>query len=239
MEKLRNLKALTFDLFGTILDLEGSLTPFIAKFLKAKRASISPEIFWQQYRARQRIEQYQDTLLMLGHSGYLETSRRAFVYILALNRIEASKEEVRNFMSSWQELFPFPEVIPALERLKPRYQLVVLSNGEPSYLDHLVKNRIPWNFDKVFSVDVVGAFKPHPGVYRRAAGFIGFEVNECLMVSANSFDVMGARSCGYRGTYVNRYGLPFEDSPFQPDFIVQNFNELASVLLKSRLDVTL
>ena len=46
MEILRNVKALTFDLFGTILDLEGSLTPFIAKFLKAKGASVSPEIFW-------------------------------------------------------------------------------------------------------------------------------------------------------------------------------------------------
>ncbi len=95
-----------------------------------------------------------------------------------------------------------------------------------------MKNRIPWNFDKVFSVDVVGAFKPHPGVYRRAAGLIGLEVNECLMVSANSFDVMGARSCGYRGAYVNRYGLPFEDLPYQPDFIVQNFNELVNVLME-------
>ena len=236
MKFLIDVKALTFDLFGTVLDLEKSLTPSISKFLMTKGSNISPSLFWQQYRARQRIEQYQDTLLMLGHSGYLETARRAFVYILALNNIKASRDEVANFMSSWQELSPFPEVIPALERLRTRYQLIALSNGEPSYLDHLVKNRIRWNFEKVFSVDAIGAFKPHPGVYRRAATIIGLEVNECLMVSANSFDVMGARSCGYRGAYVNRYHLPYEDTPYQPDITVENFTELADLLLELGLD---
>jgi 2-haloacid dehalogenase len=236
MKFLIDVKALTFDLFGTVLDLEKSLTPSISKFLMTKGSNISPSLFWQQYRARQRIEQYQDTLLMLGHSGYLETARRAFVYILTLNNIKASRDEVANFMSSWQELSPFPEVIPALERLRTRYQLIALSNGEPSYLDHLVKNRIRWNFEKVFSVDAIGAFKPHPGVYRRAAGFIGLEVNECLMVSANSFDIMGARSCGYRGAYVNRYHLPYEDTLYQPDITVENFTELADLLFELGLD---
>jgi 2-haloacid dehalogenase len=51
------------------------------------------------------------------------------------------------------------------------------------------------------------------------------------MVSANSFDVMGARACGFRGAFVNRYRLPYENSPYQPDILVQNFTELADVLL--------
>lgn len=231
MEDLRNVKAMTFDLFGTILDLGGSLIPFISKFLKAKRADTSPIQFWDQWRARQRIEQYQDTILMLGHSGYLETARRALVYTLTLNGIQVSKDEVENLMTAWRELSPFPEVIPALKRLKTRYKLAVLSNGELSYLEYLLKNRIQWVFDEVFSVDLVGAFKPHPGVYRRAAAILGLEVSECIMVSANSFDVMGARSCGYRGAYVNRYRLPYEETPYQPDMIVQDFTELAGVLL--------
>ena len=83
-----DIKALTFDLFGTILDLGGSLTPYIAEFLEAKGADVSADRFWDQWRARQRIEQYQDTLVMLGHSGYLETVRRAFVYTLNLNGIQ-------------------------------------------------------------------------------------------------------------------------------------------------------
>ena len=107
MEK-SNIKALTFDLFGTILDLGGSLTPYIADFLQAKDAPISSDRFWDQWRARQRIEQYQDTLVMLGHSGYLETVRRAFVYVLNLNKIETSGEEVQDFMGAWDMLSPVP-----------------------------------------------------------------------------------------------------------------------------------
>jgi len=231
MESLQNIKALTFDLFGTILDLGGSLTPFIAKFLQRKGSNIDSKRFWEQWRYRQRIEQYQDNIMMLGHSGYLETARRAFVYTLALNGLQASPDEVKEFMGAWQELSPFPEVAEALERLKTRYRLVALSNGEPNFLDHLVRNRIRWKFDGVISVQVVGAFKPHPGIYLRAARILGLEVNECLMVSANSFDVMGARACGYRGAFVNRYGLPYEDTPYQPDVVVKDFKELGDALL--------
>ncbi len=229
-----SVKALTFDLFGTVLDLGGSLTPFIAAFLKNKGLEVSPQRFWEQWRSRQRIEQYQDNIMMLGHSGYLETARRAFVYTLALHKIHTSKEEVQEFMKGWWELSPFGEVRPALQRLKDRFKLVALSNGDPHFLDHLVKNRIQWNFDAVISVQVVGAFKPHPGVYLRAASLLGLEPAECLMVSANSFDVMGARACGFRGAYVNRYQLPMEDTHFQPDLTIKDFSELAEVLSGGR-----
>jgi len=231
MTQFSNIKALTFDVFGTVLDLGSSLKPFIGQFLQSKGSAATPDHFWQQWRARQRIEQYQDTLLMLGHSGYLETARRAFVYALGLNQIEASPEEVRDFMQAWQELRPFPEVLPALERLQARYRLVVLSNGDPPFLEHLVKNRIRWAFDEIFSATYVGFFKPHPGVYRGAARFLELEVGQCLMVSANSFDVMGARASGFRSAFVNRYGLPYEDSPYRPDVTTQDFSELADALL--------
>jgi 2-haloacid dehalogenase len=230
MEKWTMIKALTFDLFGTVLDLGGSLTPFIAGFLKARGSEVSPQRFWEQWRYRQRIEQYQDNIMMLGHGGYLETARRAFVYTLALNGVEASRDEVREFMKAWQELSPFPDVLPALRRLKERYRLVALSNGEPQFLEHLAKNRIRWEFDGVISVQAAGAFKPHPGVYLRAASILGLEVGECMMVSANSFDVMGARACGFRGAFVNRYQLPYEDTPFRPDVAVKDFHELADRL---------
>ena len=228
---LENCKALTFDLFGTVLDLGGSLTPYIGEFLAAKGSDADPAEFWAQWRYRQRIEQYQDNIVDLGHSGYLEVARRAFAYVLGLNNVEASRDEIKDFMVAWQSLSPFPEVVAGLERLKTRFKLVALSNGEPDFLDHLVKNRIKWDFDDVISVQVVGAFKPHPGVYRRAAHILGLEIGECLMVSANSFDVMGARACGRRGAFVNRYALPYEDSPHVPDVTVTNFTELADSLL--------
>ncbi len=224
-------KALTFDLFGTILDLGGSLTPFIDELLKARAADVSADEFWRQWRYRQRIEQYQDTIVMLGHSGYLETVRRAVHYVLRANGIDATSETVEEFMHGWRFLSPFPEVMSALSALKSRYQLVVLSNGDPSFLEYLVRERVVWDFDAVISVTSVGAFKPHPAVYREAARRLGLEVSECLMVSANSFDILGARACGYKGAFVNRYKLPYEDTPYQPDVTVNDFMGLAEALL--------
>jgi len=169
--------------------------------------------------------------MLLGHSGYLETARRGLSYTLKLNKIEATHQETLDFMEAWRELQPFPEVVAGLERLKSRYQLVALSNGNRWFLEHLAENQIKWDFDAIFSVGEVGAFKPHPAVYRRAAQEINLELNECMMVSANSFDVMGARACGYRAAYIDRYDLPYEDTPYLPDVTVTNFTELADALL--------
>jgi 2-haloacid dehalogenase len=225
------VRALTFDLFGTVLDLGGSLTPFIAEFLRGKGSTVSAANVWAEWRYRQRIEQYQDNICAMGHSGYLEVARRAGVYVLRSFGIEPSPAEMKKLMEAWQMLKAFDDVLPALEKMKSRFKLVALSNGERVFLDHLVKNRIHWPFDAVISVEEVGAFKPHPGVYRRGAADIGLEVGQCMMVSANSFDVMGARMCGMRGAFVNRYNLPYEDTPFVPDVTVKGFAELAAALL--------
>jgi 2-haloacid dehalogenase len=232
MTNLSETKALTFDVFGTILDLGGSLTPFIADFLKNRGAGVAAEHFWEQWRARQRIEQYQDTIMMLGHSGYLETSRRACVYTLGIYGISASTQEVVDLMAAWQELKPFPEVVDSLRRLNSRFKLVVLSNGEPEFLAHLTTSRIGYAFDEVISVSAFGAFKPHPCVYRGAAKLLRLEVGECMMISSNSFDVVGARACGFKAAYVDRYRLPYEDTPFIPQITVKDFQELADQLCR-------
>ncbi|MCH8108734.1 MAG: haloacid dehalogenase type II [Chloroflexi bacterium] len=226
-----SVNTLTFDIFGTVLDLSGSLVPPISHFLANKDTSIDGPAFWAQWRARQRVEQYQDTILMLGHSGYLEVCRRAFMYCLRDNSIEFTYSEVDAFMKVWQELAPFEDATKGLARLSERYRLVALSNGEPWFLGHLVKNRIRVDFNAVISVEVAGAFKPHPSVYRAAARILESEPHEIMMVAAHSFDIMGARACGYRGAFVNRYGLPFEETPYQPDIVVDDFTQLADRLL--------
>lgn len=223
-----NVDTLTFDLFGTVLDLGGSLVPHIGRFLQDKGiTSIDGAGFWAQWRARQRIEQYQDTITMLGHSGYLTVCRRAFLYTLRNNKIEFTYEDVDRFMEVWQDLNPFQDAVQSLGRLGTRYTLVAFSNGEPWYLDHLVKDRIKFEFDRVISVEEAGFFKPHPAVYRTAARILEKEPGEIMMVSSNSFDVMGARACGFRGAFVDRYKLPFEETQYQPDIWVESFIELA------------
>ncbi len=228
---IANVDTLTFDIFGTVLNLTGSLTPPVQKFLSEHEASITGDEFYAQWRARQRIEQYQDNLLMLGHNGYLETCRRAFVYTLKANSIDFTTDEVAKLMKVYNDLRPYDDAVEGLNRLSKKYALVALSNGEQQYLERLAKNNIRTDFDAIISVESVGVFKPHPAVYRSAARTLSKEPGQIMMVAAHSFDIMGARACGYRGAYVNRYRLPTEESPYQPDFEVEDFLALADRLL--------
>ena len=230
MEALRQVRALTFDLFGTVLDLEGSLVGPIGEFLRGRGSTLDPRELWRQWRGRQRIEQYQDSLLMMGHSGYLEVARRAALYVLRQNKVPFEYEEVERLMEAWQNLNPFEDVADGLNQLRGRFRLAALSNGELWYLKHLVRERIRFEFDEVISVESAGFFKPHPGVYRAAARILQAEPYELMMVSSNSFDVMGARACGYRGAWVDRYKLPFEETPYRPDVVAEDFRDLARQL---------
>ena len=215
-----DVTVLTFDIFGTVLDLSGSLVPATARLLAAAGSPVAADDFWAQWRERQRIEQYQDALLMTGHSGYLETCRRALIYCLRRNRVEPDDQAVDGLMEAYQ----------GLRRLGGTYRLAALSNGEPDFLAHLVNNRIKIELDAIVSVEEGGAFKPHPSVYRSAARILGEEPQRIMMVAAHSFDIMGARASGYRGAYVNRYDLPFEVTPYRPDIVVDDFIGLASRL---------
>ena len=175
MSPLSRCRALTFDLFGTVLDLGGSLTPALESLLGG-RAAGGAAAFWQQLRYRQRLEQYQDSLMMLGHGGYLETARRAFSYVARAAGFTPSAADFDTYLDAWERLDPFPECRAALQRLRGHYRLVALSNGDAPYLQRLVAGRIRVAFDAVISVDAAGAFKPHPAVYRAAARELRLEV---------------------------------------------------------------
>jgi 2-haloacid dehalogenase len=221
---------LTFDAFGTILDLGGSHAPRLGEFLKSKRSEITAEELWDRWRSRQRIEQYQDNQFCTGHFGYLDSSRRALVYTLRAAKLPFDDADVGRMMEGWYELNPFPDAVPGLERLRSKYKLVVLSNGERDYLAQVVKNRIQYGFDAVISVEEVGVFKPNPQVYRYAARVLKAEPGELMMVSAHGFDAIGARASGYRAAYVNRYDLPFDESPYRFDVEARDFLDLADKL---------
>ena len=230
-QPLDTVTTLAFDVFGTILDLTGSLEGPTGDLLAELGSDVSGAEFYPQWRARQRIEQFQDSLLMLGHGGYLETCRRALAYALRANGIDFAPERIARFMDVWQDLSPYPDAVEGLERLSREYRLVALSNGEPGFLAHLANNRIRFDFDEIISVEEAGFFKPHPAVYRTAARILDADPSDIMMVAAHSFDIMGARACGFRGAYVNRYGLPYEDSEqYAPDIVVDDFIELAAEL---------
>ena len=228
---LARVSYLTFDIFGTVMDLGGSLARPAGEFLAAHGSEMTGQAFYADWRERQRIEQYQDNLLMLGHSGYLETCRRAFVYCLKKHNVSYTIGAVQEFMKVYKGLQPYGDAIEGLRTLAGHYKLVALSNGEQWYLEELLGNNVPVRFDAIISVDQVGAFKPSPGIYRKAIQRLGCEPGEVMMVAAHAFDILGAQACGFKAAYVNRYKLPTEDSAYQPDIIVDDFVELAARLL--------
>ena len=187
---LARVNHLTFDIFGTVLDLGGSLAGPTGEFLSAHGSPMTGEAFYAEWRERQRIEQYQDNLLMLGHSGYLETCRRAFVYCLKKHSVSYSTEAVQEFMKVYKDLQPYEDAVEGLQSLAGRYKLVALSNGEQWYLEELLGNNVPVRFDSIISVDQVGAFKPSPGIYRKAVQRLGCEPGEIMMVAAHAFDIL-------------------------------------------------
>ena len=232
---MKQICAITFDLFGTVFDLKNTLFNPIKDFLIEKQSAVDPEDFWSIWRARQRIEQFQDSLLMNGHSGYLNTVEKALLYTLRFHSISFTSSNTADLMNEWQSLKIFPDVINELPKLHSRYKLIVLSNGDKWFLEHLTKNCIDYDFDAVVSVDDVGFFKPHPSVYLYAAKHIGIEPGTIIMVSSNRFDITGARSAGYRAALVDRYHLPKDESYFQPDIVVKNFAELSKQLISKNL----
>jgi len=228
--RLGLVHALTFDVFGTVLDLDAGHAPRLRDFLKSKGSDMTADDLWARWRNRQRLEQYQDNQFYAGHYGYLDSSRRALVYTLRSCRLPVDDADITRIMEGWRELTPFPDAVPGLQRLRGRFKLVVLSNGENELLAQLVKNRIRHEFDRVISVQDVGVFKPNPQVYRYAARVLKSEPAELMMVSAHSFDAVGARASGYRAAYVNRYDLPYDETPYRCDVEARDFRDLADQL---------
>lgn len=141
---------------------------------------------WDHWRSRQRIEEYQETLSCTRHFGYLDTCRRALVCVLGAAKLPFAAADVEGSMQGWGELIPFPDVLPGLEVLRKKSNLVVLSNGENEFRKRLVKRCIRFAFDAVISVQDVGVFKPSPHVYRYLARTLAAEPHELMMVSAHA-----------------------------------------------------
>ena len=227
-----NINTLTFDMFGTILDLAGSMIPYLNEFLNNTNSDVTGDQIWDTWRDRQRIEQYQDNILMLGHSGYLKTCERALKYSLEKHGISFNENQIKNIMDGWYCLKPFEDAVKSLPELSEKYNLVALSNGEQNYLEHLAAKQLKFEFNDIISVENAGLFKPSPAVYRKAANMLNKNVEEIMMVASHSFDIIGAKACGYKGAYINRYNLPVEDLNYSPDITVIDFYEFTNFMIK-------
>ena len=224
-----SLKVLTFDLYGTVVDMQTGLTEAVTPYLRAKGWGGAPGSLVTWWRRTHFEHSMIDALLDRGHTPYREIGRRALSLTLERARVPHTPEEVQRLVGEIERLRPFDDVVEALGRLKKRYTLAILSNGDPDMLEH-AKPYIGFLFDEYISIATSGYFKPHAAAYRKAAEILGTDIGRIMHVANHAFDCIGAQAAGMRGGFVNRRRRPYEDTPYQPHLVVHGFTELADAL---------
>jgi len=220
---------LMFDLYGTVVDMQRGLTEAVTPYLRDKGWSGRPDALVTWWRRTHFENSMIDALLHREHTPYREIGRRALDYTLERAGIEHTDGEVRDLVGKIESLKPFPDVVEALTKLKGRYELTILSNGDPDMLE-AAQPHLGIEFDRVISVEAAGSFKPHVATYRTAAELLGAPPDAILFVANHAFDCVGAKAYGMRTCFVDRRKRPFGDWPYQPDLVVADFAELADVL---------
>jgi 2-haloacid dehalogenase len=230
IEQLRKeTHVLMFDLYGTVVDMQGGLTEAVTPYLKAKGWNGRPDALVTWWRRTHFENSMIDALLHREHTPYREIGRRALTYTLERAGIAHTRDEVQQLVARIETLRPFPDVVPALTTLKERYQLAMLSNGDPDMLEN-ARPHLGIEFDHIISVAAAGSFKPHVATYRKAAELLGLAPDAILFVANHAFDCVGAKAYGMPTCFVDRRKRPFGEWPYQPDLIVADFTELAERL---------
>jgi len=226
----KEVKACMFDQYGTVVDMQGGLVKIATPFLKKKGWSGNPNSFVTWWRRTHFENSMIDALLHREHTPYREIGHRAVSLVMDRAGIKYTKDDVRYLVGEIEKLTCFPEVPAALAKLKTRYKLVVLSNGDPDMLETAKQyHKIP--FDKVISVAEANSFKPHRATYTKAAEILGLTPDKILFVANHAFDVIGAKSAGMRTAMINRRDRPFEETPHRPDIMVATMRDLADEIV--------
>ena len=227
------IKALTCDTGGTILDWHHGLSRAFA----AAGARHGRQADWatltNEYRRR--------SLQAMLHAAYPTCNidavhRQMLDTIIAESGLEAFTAEDRQAIwRTWHALDAWPDVVPALARLKAKYIVASLTSLSTALVIDLSRqNNIVW--DCIISCEMIGTYKPLPEAYQTAATWLALEPSEILMVACHNFDLMAARAVGYRSAFVRR---PAEWGPSGPpdpvpnpahDLVVDTFFDLAQQL---------
>ena len=201
----QNVKLCMFDQYGTVVDMQGGLTTVAAPFLQKKGWKGSPNSFVTWWRRTHFENSMIDALLHREHTPYREIGHRAVAHVMDRAGISYTKDEVHYLVGEIEKLKPFPEVPEALAKLRTKYKLVVLSNGDRDMLETAKQyHKVP--FDKVISVAEANSFKPHVATYTKAAELCGVKPDEILFVANHAFDCIGAKSAGMHGLHRSTVG---------------------------------
>ncbi|NVN86150.1 MAG: haloacid dehalogenase type II [Rhodopseudomonas sp.] len=227
-------KALVFDVFGTVVDWRSSL---IADFT-AWGAERDLQVDWAGLvdAWRQAYAPSMDEVRKHPECGYkmLDTLHRETLEQLAprFGIVGASEPELRYLTTGWHRLKPWPDSVAGLTRLKSRYIIAPLSNGNVALLTNMAKFAgLPW--DLVLSAEIFAHYKPDPETYLGAARLLGLVPEQVMMVAAHNNDLAAAQALGLKTAFVPRiteYG-PLQSRDFKAegdwDVVAADFNALA------------
>jgi len=225
-----SVKVCMFDQYGTVVDMQGGLTAIAAPFLKSKGWGGDANSFVTWWRRTHFENSMIDALLHREHTPYRAIGERAVAHVMDRAGIKYTKDEVRSLVGEIEKLKPFPEVPAALDRLRTKYQLVVLSNGDPDMLE-TAKSYHRIAFDRVISVAEANSFKPHVATYTKAAELLGLPMAQILFLANHAFDCIGAKAAGMRTAFIDRRSRPFGETPYQPDILVPTMTDLANAIV--------
>jgi 2-haloacid dehalogenase len=204
------VKALFFDVFGTLVDWRTS----IAREAKAMLEPQGYKLDWLAFADAWRGE-YQGAMdeVRSGRIPFCKLDvlhRRNLELVLPRFGIDKLSEDDRRALNlAWHRLDAWPDVPPGMHRLKRRYMLAPVSNGNISLMVDLARrNDLPW--DAILGSEIAGDYKPKPRVYLAAAEALDLPPHECMMVAAHTKDLMAAAALGLRTGHIAR---PNEHGP--------------------------
>jgi len=208
--KSTQVRALVFDVFGTVVDWRGSLIREGRELGTKKRLDIDWAAFADAWRAGYQPAMQKVRTGKLPWMNIDQLHRLILDDLLKEFDIRGLKEaEKDQFNRAWHRLAAWPDSVRGLKRLKKVYVISTLSNGNVSLLTNMAKNAgLPW--DCVLSAELFHHYKPDPESYLGAAKMLGFKPGEVMLVAAHKDDLHAAKRCGLRTAFVRR---PKEKGP--------------------------
>jgi 2-haloacid dehalogenase len=201
---VRGVKALVFDTFGTVVDWRGSIIEEGAVWGKAKGLSIDWGHFADRWRAGYGPAMNKVRKGELPWTKLDDLHRMILESVLVEFGIQGlSEEEKDHWNRVWHRLKPWPDSVAGLARLKKKYTIAPLSNGNIALINDMAKHSgLPW--DAILGAELVRHYKPDREVYISAAEFLGLKHEEVMMAAAHTGDLKSARECGLRTGFIYR-----------------------------------
>ncbi len=211
-EPAANVKAIVFDVFGTVVDWRGSIARDLGTWGPTQRLQADWLRLADLWRAR-----YQPQMERV-RSGEIAFRRLDELHDECLDKLlpmlglhDVTSAQRTHINHVWHRLDPWPDSVPALTRMKRCYFIAPLSNGNISLLANMAKRAgLPW--DHIFSAETFQRYKPHPDTYLGVARQLDLLPAQVMMVAAHNSDLRAARGCGLRTGFVPR---PTEYGPAQ------------------------